>query len=271
VAPQWQPFEIDLRERILELVKYRALLRALVIRDIKLRYRESVLGFIWTLGNPLLMMAIFTVVFTILMPNNVIPKYPIFILCALLPWNYFSTAIMGSIDSIVGNARLIKLVSFPQELLPLSIVLANLVNFLLALVVLFAMLFAFRVHLSPWALYLPLIIFIQTIFTLGLALIFATLNVFYRDTKIIMEVGMLAWFFLTPVFYRIEDLVPRYATLMYWVNPMASFISWYRIVLYHGISMELGFIFRTFVTSAAALIMGYLVFTRYSSVFAEEV
>jgi len=260
-----------MKERILELAKYRELVRNLVIRDIKLRYRNSVLGFIWCLGNPLLMMAVFTVVFTILMPNNVIDKYPIFILCALLPWNYFSTAIMGAIDSIVGNAHLIKKVYFPREVLPLSIVLANLVNFLLALIVLFAMLFAFRVRLTPWALYLPLIIFIQTIFTLGLALIFATLNVFYRDTKIIMEVGMLAWFFLTPIFYRIEDLVPKDARLMYWVNPMASFISWYRIVLYDGISMESGFIFRTLVTSVVALVVGYLVFTRYSSVFGEEV
>jgi lipopolysaccharide transport system permease protein len=259
-----------MRQRILELVQYRELVRNLVIRDIKLRYRNSVLGFLWCLGNPLLMMAVFTVVFTILMPNN-IPKYPVFILCALLPWNYFNTSIMGAIDSIVGNAHLIKKVYFPREVLPLSIVLANLVNFLLALIVLFAMLFAFRVHLTPWALYLPLIILIQTIFTLGLAFIFATLNVFYRDTKIIMEVGMLAWFFLTPIFYRIEDLVPQYARLMYWVNPMASFISWYRIVLYHGTSMEPGFIFRTFVTSVVALVVGYLVFTRYSPVFGEEV
>jgi len=259
-----------MKERILELVQYRELVRNLVIRDIKLRYRNSVLGFIWCLGNPLLMMAVFTVVFTILMPTN-IPNYPVFILCALLPWNYFNTSIMGAIDSIVGNAHLIKKVYFPREVLPLSIVLANLVNFLLALIVLFAMLFALRVHLTPWALYLPLIIIIQTIFTLGLALIFATLNVFYRDTKIIMEVGMLAWFFLTPIFYRIEDLVPQYARLMYWVNPMASFISWYRIVLYHGTSMEPGFIFRTFVTSVIALVVGYLVFTRYSSVFGEEV
>ena len=260
-----------MRERILELVQYRELVRNLVIRDIKLRYRNSVLGFIWCLGNPLLMMAVYTVLFTILMHNNVIPKFPVFILCALLPWNYFNTTIMGAIDSIVGNAHLIKKVYFPREALPLSIVLANLVNFLLALIVLFAMLLAFRVRLTPWALYLPLIIFIQTIFTLGLALIFATLNVFYRDTKIIMEVGMLAWFFLTPVFYRIEDLVPQYARLMYWVNPMASFVSWYRIVLYNGISMEPGFIFRIFATSVVTLVVGYLVFIRYSPVFGEEV
>ncbi len=259
-----------MKERILELVEYRELVRNLVIRDIKLRYRNSVLGFVWSLGNPLLMMTVYTLLFTILMPTN-IPKYPVFILCALLPWNYFNTSIMGAIDSIVGNAHLIKKVYFPREVLPISIVLANLVNFLLALIVLFAMLLVFRVRLTPWALYLPLIIFIQTIFTLGLALIFATLNVFYRDTKIIMEVGMLAWFFLTPVFYRIEDVVPQYARWMYWVNPMASFISWYRIVLYHGISMEPGFIFRTLVTSVIALIVGYVVFTRYSSVFGEEV
>lgn len=257
-------------ERVAGLVRYRELVRNLVARDLKARYKNSILGFFWCLLNPLLMMAVFTVVFTVLMPND-IEKYPVFVLCALLPWNFFSRAVMGSVDSVVGNAHLIKKVYFPREVLPLSTVLSNLVDFLLALVVLFAMLFAFRVRLTAWALLLPAIILIQVIFALGLSLIFATLNVFYRDTKIIMDTVMLAWFFLTPVFYRIEDLIPQYARLMYWVNPMASLISSYRVILYSGASPAFDFLARTFVTALALLAMGYLFFGRCSRVFGEEV
>jgi len=256
--------------RISEVIRYRELIRNLVARDLKVRYRNSVLGFVWCLGNPLLMMTVFTVVFTILMPNS-IEKYPVFILCALLPWNFFSTAVMESVRSIVGNAHLIKKVYFPREVLPLSVVLSNLVNFLLALIVLFVMLLVFRVSLTPWALLLPAIIFIQVLFTLGLAFILSTLNVFYRDTGIIMEAVMLAWFFLTPVFYQVEDLVPHYARLMYWVNPMASLISSYRIILYHGAPPAFDFLFRTLITALAFLILGYLFFAHYSRVFGEEV
>lgn len=257
-------------DRISEVVRYRELIRNLIARDLKVRYRNSALGFIWCLGNPLLMMTVFTVVFTILMPNG-IEKYPVFILCALLPWNFFSTALMDSVNSIVGNAHLIKKVYFPREILPLSVVLSNLVNFLLALIVLFAMLFVFRVSLTPWALLLPAVIFIQVLFTTGLAFILSTLNVFYRDTGIIMEAVMLAWFFLTPVFYRIEDLVPQYARLMYWVNPMASLISSYRIILYHGASPAFDFLIRTLITALTFLVLGYLFFAHYSRVFGEEV
>ncbi|HIP96606.1 MAG TPA: ABC transporter permease, partial [Anaerolineae bacterium] len=255
-------------ERLRELVRYRELVRNLVARDLKARYKSSVLGFLWCLVNPLLMMGVFTVVFTVLMPKD-IPKYPVFILCALLPWNFFSSAVINSIGSITDNAHLIKKVYFPREVLPLSTVLSNLVNFLLALIVLFAVLFAFRVRLTIWALLLPAIILIQVVFTLGLSLILSALNVFYRDTGIIMETVMLAWFFLTPIFYRMEDLVPRYARLMYWINPMASIISSYRVILYHGAPPAFDFLVRTFVTALAFLVGGYLFFSRYSRVFGE--
>lgn len=186
---------------------------------------------------------------------------------------------MTSIHSIVGNAHLIKKVYFPREVLPLSTVLANLVNFLLALIVLFAMMFALRTPLTQWALLLPAIIFIQLIFTLGLAFFLSTVNVFYRDMPMIMDVAMLAWFFLTPVFYPIT-ILPHYRIvfglaldiqrLAYILNPMASLIASYRVILYNGAPPALDFLFRTLVTALAFLVGGYLVFLRYSRVFAEE-
>ncbi len=267
-------------DRLTELVRYRELVINLVIRDLKVRYKNSALGFLWSLLNPLAMMAVFTVVFTFMMPDNAIPKFPVFVLCALLPWNFFRESVMGSIASIVGNSYLIKKVYFPREVLPLSVILSSLVNFLLALIVLFGMLFIFRVRLTRWALLLPLVIFTQLLFTLGLGFMLSTANVFYRDTGMIMDVVMLAWFFVTPIFYHIA-ILPQHQLLLgfdlnihrltYILNPMASLIATYRVILYDGARPALDFFFRTFVTSLLTMIVGYLVFMRYSKVFAEEV
>ncbi|OGO40565.1 MAG: hypothetical protein A2Z04_03725 [Chloroflexi bacterium RBG_16_57_9] len=277
---------MSLRERLREVITYRELTRNLVIRDLKARYKNSALGFLWSLGNPLLMMLVFTVVFTVMMPNNNIQKFPIFALCALLPWNWFSTSILGSIQSIVGNANLVKKVYFPREILPLSVVLSNLVNFLLALVVLFGMLVLFKVPFTVWATLLPVIILIQFMFTLGLGFFFSTLNVFYRDTSVIMDVFLLAWFFLTPIFYPIDILPTQRVVfglnldihrLVRWVNPMASVIDAYRTILYGSPDGSppgppaFDFLSRTLMTALIVLVVGYLVFARYSPVFGEEV
>ena len=251
-----------------ELVQYRELAKNLVYRDLKVRYRNSFLGFIWCLLNPLMMMAVFTFVFTILMKNN-IPKYPVFILIGILAWNFHATAVTGAISSIVGNSALVMKVYFPREVLPLSAVLSNAVNFVLALIALSAMIIAYQVHLSASILYFPLILAIQIIFSCGLGLILASVTVFYRDVEIIVESLLLAWFFLTPIIYRTEDLFPAYAQLMYWANPMASIISAYRDVLYLGGMPGLDFLGRTFVTSLIILVIGYIIFLRSARRFGE--
>ncbi len=267
-------------ERLRELVRYRELIRNLVVRDLKVRYKNSALGILWSLLNPLAMMAVFTIVFTFMMPSNTIEKFPVFVLCALLPWNFFRDSVMASVGSIVNNSSLIKKVYFPHEVLPLSVVLSNLVNLSLALLVLFAMMIAFRVHFTQWALLLPVVIFTEVLFVLGLGFILSTANVFYRDTAMIMEVVMLAWFFVTPIFWDIA-ILPTHRVVLgfdlnihrltYILNPMASLISTYRVILYYGARPALDFFLRTFVTALVTLIIGYSVFLRHSKVFAEEV
>lgn len=266
--------------RLAELFRYRGLIRNLVVRDLKVRYKNSVLGFLWSLLNPLAMMTVLTIVFTFMMPNTRIKSFPVFALCGVLPWNFFQGSVMASIRSIVGNAPLIKKVYFPREVLPLSAVLSNLVSFCLALLVLFPVLFAFRIRLTAWALLLPLVMFTQLLFTVGLGFMLATANVFYRDTAMIMDVVMRAWFFLTPVWYPI-DILPHNQVVLgidlnvhrlaYILNPMASLVATYRVILYHGARPAADFLLRTFVTSLLMLVIGYLIFTRYSRVFAEEV
>jgi lipopolysaccharide transport system permease protein len=265
--------------RLRELFHYRELVRNLVTSELKARYKNSALGFVWSLLNPLGMMLVFTVVFGTLLPNKTVDKYPLFLLCGLLPWNFFSAAVMGSINSVVANANLVKKVYFPREVLPIAGVLAQLVNFLLAFIVLFVALLIFRAHFSPWLWLLPLVILIETCFALGIALIVSTLNVFYRDTIMIMDVVMLAWFFLTPIVYSIDNLpktsyvfgfavdVHRWA---YILNPLASLINMYRDLLYWGYRTNLDFFLRTSLTALIMLGVGYWFFVRYSDRFGEE-
>ncbi len=266
-------------DQLNELLRYRELIVNLTIRELKARYKNSVLGFFWSLLNPLGMMLVFTVVFTVLMPNNQIRNFPVFLLCGLLPWNFFSAGVMTGTNSIVSNSNLVKKVYFPRTVLPITSVLANLVNFLLALLVLFAMLFVFRIRLSPYVWLLPIVILIQPCFVTGMALILSTLNVFYRDTLMIMDVVMLAWFFLTPVFYPIEILPRSYEflgfnldvhRLAYILNPMASLISAYRDLLYWGYRTDLDFFVRTALTAVVVLALGFWFCVRYSTRFSEE-
>lgn len=253
-----------------ELYQYRELIKNLVVRDLKLRYRNSVLGFAWCLLNPLLMMAVFTVVFTVLLSDNTIEKFPVFILTGILAWNLHTTALSSATNAVVGHAPLVQKVYFPREVLPISAVLSNTVNFLLSLVVLFFMVWVYQVQLSATLLFLPVVILVQVIFTCGVGLVLSALNVFYRDVASIMETLMLAWFFLTPIFYRIEDVFPTYSRLMYILNPPASFIAAYRDILYYGTITNLTFFSRTAVTSVLVFIVGYLIFARLSRSFTER-
>jgi lipopolysaccharide transport system permease protein len=269
----------SLLTRMRELWHYRELIRNLVISDLKTRYKNSVFGFFWSLLNPLGMMLVFTLIFGVLTPNVNIEKYPLFLLCGLLPWNYFSTSVTGSLYSVIGNSNLVKKVYFPRAVLPIATVLSQLINFLLAFIVLFAALLVFQANFSPWLWTLPLVMLIQTIFSIGIALVLSTLNVFYRDTAMIMEVVMLAWFFLTPVFYS-AAILPDLITLggitfnpermLYILNPMASLINIYRDLLYWGYRTDLDFFIRTAVTAGLVFVFGFWFFHRYADRFGEE-
>ena len=275
-----QPFKAALY-RVRELYNYRGLTYHLVAREVKVRYKNSVLGFLWSLLNPLAMMLVFTLVFGLLYQRaNGPEQYPIFLLCGLLPWNYFQAGVMGSINSINGNGNLVKKVYFPREVLPLSTILAQLVNLLLAFIVLFVALLIFRPTFTPWLLLLPAVILIQTCLMFGIALILSTVNVFYRDMTMIMDVVMLAWFFLTPVFWDVALLPATYEfwgvvldvrRLYYIANPMASIINMYRDILYTGYRTDPDFFLRTTITALAVLGFGYWLFSRYSGRFGEEV
>lgn len=257
-----------------ELLRYRELVANLVARDLKVRYKSSVLGFLWSLLNPILMMLVFYVVFTVLLARG-IQAFPLFILSALLPWHFFATSVTAGLKSIVAHASLVKKVYFPREVLPLSLVLANLVNFLLAVPVLIILMLLFGAPFTWNLIYFPLILIIELIFVLGITLALSAVYVFFRDTEVIVEVLLTAWFFLTPVFYRMDDLTQAWHGLdvkriMYILNPMASIIESFRLIFYNGATPDLYFLLRTFVTAVVVLALGYWVFLRLGKSFGEE-
>lgn len=274
------------RGQLREILRYRYLLRNLVVRDVKVRYKNSLLGVLWSLLNPLLMMTVYTILFTRLLPNSGIHYYPIFILVALIPWQFLQGTVIGGTISVTSNASLIKKVYFPRVLLPASALLSNLVHFALAFLVLVVLLYAFGIGLSIHILWVPLILLTQIIFMLGLAFILATCQAFYRDTMMILEVAMLAWFFLTPILYPYERLTEyteimgialNPARLMRWLNPMASIVDSYRTVLWGTMesqgqpaSMDPLMLVRTLITAVAILIIGYLIFTKAEHLFGEK-
>jgi lipopolysaccharide transport system permease protein len=258
------------RVHLTGLLRYRELVRNFVIRDLKARYKSSFLGFLWSFANPLLMMAVYAIVFTRLLPTEV-PQFPVFILSGLLAWNWCSSAVIGGVHSITGNAHLIKKVAFPRELLPLSTVLSNGVNFVLALLPLLLLAWAYGKPPTAYLLLLPLVMAVQIVFLTGVALFLSALNVYFRDTQSIIDVLILAWMLLTPVFYGVEHLSPQYSRLIYILNPMASFISLYRLIFYYQAPTDLAFFLRMSAQAVIVFAIGYAFFLWRAPDFGEEV
>lgn len=247
-----------------EVIHYHSLIRNLVAKDLKVRYKNSALGFLWSLLNPLLMMVVFTFVFTQIL-NQHIPDFPVFVLIGLLPWNWTATAVSAGTTVLVDNAALINKVYFPRLLLPLSVVLSTMANYVLSLPALFLFMAIFGRPFTPWLVTIPFVVLIQAIFLTAIALVLAPLNVYFRDTIVLVEVGLTAWFFMTPVFYPVESVVsPQLAAWMYRLNPMAAIIEEYRVIMYHGAVPDPLFTARAGATAVLLLIIGYFIFTRLS-------
>lgn len=252
-----------------DLYSHRELIYYLALKDLKVRYKSAALGFLWILLNPLLLMVIFTVVFSYIVKIKV-DDYPVFLLTALFPWHFFSHALSTSTHSIIDNAQLVKKVYFPREVIPVAINLANLINFLLTLVVLFVFLIFWGVIPSSTALLLPIAVCLQILLNVGLSLLMSGLNVYYRDVKYIIDALLMIWFYATPIFYPITS-VPEWLRGIYMLNPMAGIIIFYRSILLDGNLPAPGLTIQTGVIVLLIFVIGVIVFRRYEPLFADIV
>ncbi|MEA2465753.1 MAG: lipopolysaccharide transport system permease protein [Acidobacteriota bacterium] len=258
------------------LYRHRQLIAALTARDLKARYRGSILGFFWSLANPLLLLAVYTLVFTKFFPQQVVTPYPLFLFAGILPWTFFAAAVLESTTSISSNAGLIKKVMFPAEALPLVVVLSHLVHFIAALPILLAAIAGFTLldkDFEPsWTILLaPVLMLLQAIFVAGLAMIVSSASVLFRDLRDIVANLLQLGFFVTPILYVIDGIASRPLRAMLRVNPMTSFVVSYQAVLFHGRLPNLSDTILMVVYAAGSLYLGFLVFDRLRDTLAEAI
>lgn len=254
---------------IKELWDYREMIVSLVKRDLKGRYKGSVLGFFWMFLNPLLQLAVYTVVFSTIMRMG-IEKFYLFLFVALVPWIFFSTCLSGGTGVVLSQQDMVKKIYFPREVLPISFTISQFINMALSFVVIFIVVFfsGIEINFIAW-LYLPLIMLIEFILALGITYIVSALNVFYRDLQQIMGIISMAWMYLTPIVYPV-DLVPEQFVKLFYLNPMTSIVIAYRDILYYGKIPEMNMLLNAVVMGIAFLVIGQLVFSKLSKRFVEE-
>jgi ABC-type polysaccharide/polyol phosphate export permease len=253
-----------------ECLQYHSLILNLVLKDLKLKYRGSVLGVIWSLLRPLLLIGVYTLAFKFVVRIKM-ENYTFFLLVGLLPWNFFSGAAMAATDAIIDNANLIKKVYFPRETLPIATVLFNFAQFLLAMAVFIPLFFfmgAFSFHWTT-CLFLPLLL-LHLMFAIGLALLLSALTSSFRDVAHLTEVGVVLIFWVTPIIYPIT-MVPSEFQWVMKMSPLASFAIAYQEILFWGRIPELLVLSSIIIWSAALLVLGYRVFKWFDPAFAELV
>lgn len=265
---------------IKELFEHKRLIYELAMRDLKIRYRKPFFGFFWMLIMPLCTAIIYKILFSDFMHISS-GSYPFFIhlITALLPWAYFANSVQGATTSILGSKNIIKQISFPKYLLPLSTVLANLINFFPAILILLGFLIAFHIRVSGLIIFLPIIIFIHTLLIAGFALAASSLQVIYRDIEYIIQILLMVLFFLTPGVYTLEELINKTTPLfvkIYLFNPLVGILNLYRIVFIgnyvNNMPKEINFL-NTFVISILCslitLFVGCYVFHKCENRFSD--
>ena len=254
---------------MIALPRYAELVKTMTIKEFKLRYRNSALGFAWSLLNPLAMMVILTLVFSTLLRGG-IDNFPVFLLPVLLVWRFFSIGTSMALWSIIGNASLVTKVYFPRWLLVLSSNLANLIGSTLEFVALLPLLLALGMRMSWILAFLPAVLAIEFVLIAGASLPLAALNVYYRDVNQVWDIALQAGFFLCPIIYSASLIPARYA-LLYSLNPMTRIIESVRKIFYHDTLPASYDLLVPLLAGLTLLVFGYTIFVKLEPRFAEEI
>jgi len=263
-----------------ELYKCRVLIQNLISRELKARYRGTILGFLWSFINPLLLMSIYTVVFGfIIKPGDRASgespwMYALFLFCGILPWVWFSSSSLESANVLMIHGNLIKKILFPAEILPVVTITSNLIHFSFGLPILFIFIPVLGKHFTLYVLFLPVVVFVQYVFTLGFCFLISSLTVHFRDVKDILANWLTFWFFATPIIYPLTfSSVQKSGLLRTFLNlnPMTHIMGGYQSCLYYGELIHWKKLGATFLFSILLFILGYYVFDRLRDSFPEEV
>ena len=248
---------------------YLFVIQNLVAKDFKVRYRNMSLGVFWSLLNPLIMMAVLTFIFTKIVANRGGPDFPLYVLCGLVPFNFFATAWVTGTTSLLENSALIKKVPVPREVFPIASVLSNCLHLLIQISLLLVLVLVFGSGVNVHWLWLPVIWALEILFVAGLALTFAPINLYVRDVRYVVESANTVMFWLVPIFYSFTAIPAKYRDL-YQFNPVAALVLMMRNILLEGRAPLLSTLSRLTFVSFAMLAIGLLVFGKLKKRFYEQ-
>lgn len=255
--------------KLKELYQYREMIISLVRRDLRGRYKASVLGFLWTFINPLCQILVYTFVFQFIMRTG-IEQFSVYLISGMIPWIFFSSAVSGGTTCIKNQSEMVKKIYFPREVLPVSFVTSAFVNMLFCFIMIFLVIAISGRGFSFVALlFLPLVMIIEYIMALGFTFIVSGMTIYFRDMEHIVGVIMMAWIYLTPIMYSVE-MVPERLRPVYYLNPMTPVIEAYQHILYYKTIPAMKTLCLAGLFAATVLVIGSVAFKKMERNFAEE-
>ena len=250
------------------LYQYRELLKTNVKKEIRGKYKNSFLGVLWSFLNPLLQIIVYAIVFQVILKN---PKenYAIFLCCGLIPWTFFSSSITRSAFTMIENGNIIKKVYFPREILPISIVTSETVNFMISTIIILGFVLFGGLGISKYIIFYPLVLLAQYILLIGISLIVSSISVYVRDLQHLIGVAMQLLFYATPIVYA-TDTIPENFRWILNLNPMTYIINGYRDVFYNKEMIDIIPLALLILISIAVCGIGYIIFNKLQKGFAEQ-
>jgi homopolymeric O-antigen transport system permease protein len=258
----------DFHEMFSELWEYRELVYQMTLRDLLIRYKQTIMGFGWAVFMPLVNTVLFSIIFTRVAPLNTGVPYAVFAYTGLLFWNFFASSLRFAVSSLSGNANLVTKVYFPREIFPFSAILVCFVDLVVGSTVLIVLMIYYRIAPGPAVLFVPALLLVQILLTAGIALLVAMANLFLRDVKYLFEVALTVWMFATSVVYPVDLVGGKLGTLMK-LNPMTPIIEGYRATILRGELPAFAPLAVAAVLALIAVVVGWLVFHRAEYRFAE--
>lgn len=250
------------------LYNYRELIKTSIKKEIGGKYKHSFLGVLWSFINPLLQIAVYAIIFPLIIKND-IPNYTVFMVCGLIPWNFFSSVINRASFCIIENGNIVKKVYFPREILPLSLVTSETINFLISTLIIIVFTLAYGMGITPYILLYPLVLLVQYVLLLGISLIVSSVTVYFRDLQHFIGVLLQLFFYATPIVYSLETIPENFRWILE-LNPMTYIIEGYRAIFYNQQMPNIAMLGIILVVGIVLTIVGYLIFNKLQKKFAEE-
>lgn len=250
------------------LYNYRELIKTSIKKEIGGKYKNSFLGVLWSFINPLLQIAVYAIIFPLIIKND-IPNYTVFMVCGLIPWNFFSSVINRASFCIIENGNIVKKVYFPREILPLSLVTSETINFIISTIIIIGFTLAYGMGLTPYIILYPIVLLVQYVLLLGISLIVSSVTVYFRDLQHFIGVLLQLFFYATPIVYSIEAIPENFRWILQ-INPMTYVIEGYREIFYKQQMPDLKMLGAILLIGIILIIAGYLIFNKLQKKFAEE-